>query len=69
MRSSNPAVIPRNHRVEEAIEAAVSRQDYSLAEKLVEAVKSPYAHSSEQLAFTDAPPPEEERTFKTYCGT
>ncbi|MCM3611870.1 YdiU family protein [Planococcus sp. MERTA32b] len=69
MRSNNPAVIPRNHRVEEAIEAAVSRQDYSLAEKLVSAVKNPYAHTSEQLEFTDAPLPEEERTFKTYCGT
>ena len=69
MRNSNPAVIPRNHRVEEAIQAAVSRQDYSLTEKLVEAVKHPYAHRDEQLEFTATPSEDEARTFKTYCGT
>lgn len=69
MRSSNPAVIPRNHRVEEAIEAAVNDQDYSLARKLVEAVKDPYAHNDEQLPYMEAPPRDEERKFKTYCGT
>lgn len=69
MRSSNAAVIPRNHRVEEAIEAAVGRQDFSLAEKLVEAVRNPYAHNTDQLVYMDPPPEEEERTYKTFCGT
>ncbi|HSJ36879.1 MAG TPA: YdiU family protein [Planococcus sp. (in: firmicutes)] len=69
MRSSNPAIIPRNHRVEEAIEAAVKQQDYSLTEKLVEAVKNPYAHTDEQLQYADGPTEEEARAFKTYCGT
>lgn len=69
MRTSNPAIIPRNHRVEEAIEAAVSRQDYSLTEKLVRAVKNPYAHTEEQLQYADAPTEDEARAFKTYCGT
>lgn len=69
MRNSNPALIPRNHRVEEAIDAAVSRQDYSLMEKLVRVVKNPYAHSDEQLEFTDTPTEDEARAFKTYCGT
>ncbi|TAA69745.1 protein adenylyltransferase SelO [Planococcus salinarum] len=69
MRNSNPALIPRNHRVESAIEAAVSQQDYSLMEKLVEAVKNPYAHTVEQLEFTDTPTEDEARSFKTYCGT
>ncbi|MFD1032331.1 protein adenylyltransferase SelO [Metaplanococcus flavidus] len=69
MRSSNPAIIPRNHLVEKALEAAVSRQDYSLTEKLVKAVKNPYAYEDAQLEFTQEPPEDEERTFKTYCGT
>lgn len=69
MRSSNPAIIPRNHRVEEAIEEAVATQDYSLVRKLVAALQNPYAHSEEQLEFTDAPPEEDERAFKTFCGT
>ncbi|WP_203334515.1 protein adenylyltransferase SelO [Planococcus beigongshangi] len=69
MRNSNPAIIPRNHRVEEAIEAAVDDQDFSLTRKLVEAVRNPYAYSDGQLAYTEAPPEDEERNFKTYCGT
>lgn len=40
MRSSNPAVIPRNHRVEEALEAAVERGDYSVMDKLLCIVKT-----------------------------
>lgn len=69
MRTSNPAIIPRNHRVEEAIEAAVSRQDYSLTEKLVAAVQNPYEASGEQLQFAAPPNDEQARTYKTYCGT
>ncbi|WP_033540979.1 protein adenylyltransferase SelO [Planococcus sp. CAU13] len=69
MRNSNPAVIPRNHRVEEAIEAAVDDQDFSLTRKLVDALKNPYAHSDSQLEFMDPPPEDQERTFKTFCGT
>ncbi|WP_422122540.1 protein adenylyltransferase SelO [Planococcus sp. X10-3] len=69
MRSSNPSIIPRNHLVEKALEAAVSNQDYSLTEKLVAAVKNPYAHDETPFEFTQEPPEDEERTFKTYCGT
>ena len=36
MRAHNPAVIPRNHRVEEALEAAVERGDFTLMSKLLE---------------------------------
>src|SRR5690606_29069395 len=43
MRRSNPAIIPRNHRVEEAIEEAVGSQDFTLARKLVAALQNPYA--------------------------
>lgn len=69
MRTSNPAIIPRNHRVEEAIEAAVSRQDYSLTEELVAAVQNPYEASSDQLQFAAPPNDEQARAYKTYCGT
>ena len=33
MRDSNPALIPRNHRVEAALEAAVNQGDYSVMER------------------------------------
>ncbi|WP_068776557.1 YdiU family protein [Paenibacillus sp. FJAT-26967] len=68
MRSSNPAVIPRNHRVEEALEAAVSRGDYSVMNRLLDVLSSPYEHSSEQADYA-ALPPESLRPYQTYCGT
>jgi uncharacterized protein YdiU (UPF0061 family) len=42
MRRVNPAFIPRNHRVEEVIEAAEERQDFAPFEQLVSVLSSPY---------------------------
>ena len=42
MRKVNPAVIPRNHNVEQALNAAVENLDYGPFEKLVEVLSSPY---------------------------
>ena len=42
MRRANPAVIPRNHRVEEALEAAVQSGDLEPFNRLLEAVQNPY---------------------------
>ncbi len=66
MLSSNPAVIPRNHRVEEAIAAAV-RGDYAPFHRLVEATERPFdATSDDPLA---APPKAGEEVTETFCGT
>ena len=43
MKNSNPAIIPRNHRVEEALEAAVIG-DYSVMKRLIDALSFPYTH-------------------------
>lgn len=51
MRNSNPAIIPRNHRVEEALQAAVNQQDYSLMYQLLEVLSTPYAYSDEQVEY------------------
>ncbi|MFX3623607.1 MAG: YdiU family protein [Ectobacillus sp.] len=67
MRSSNPAVIPRNHRVEEALEAA-AKGDYSVMERLLHVLSSPYAHSPEQDDYA-APPAPSLRPYRTFCGT
>ena len=48
MQNSNPAIIPRNHRVEEALEAAVKKGDYSVMERLLDVLSNPYTHSPEQ---------------------
>jgi uncharacterized protein YdiU (UPF0061 family) len=68
MRSSNPALIPRNHRVEDALEAAEAQGDYSVMEKLLHVLSSPYAHSPEQAAYSTLPELSA-RPYRTFCGT
>jgi serine/tyrosine/threonine adenylyltransferase len=68
MRSSNPAVIPRNHRVEEALEAAVKQGDYSVMERLLDVLSNPYAHSLEQAEYSTLPTPST-CAYRTFCGT
>ena len=68
MRSSNPALIPRNHRVEDALEAAVNHGDYSVMERLLVVLSNPYAHSPEQIEYSALPAPAT-RPYRTFCGT
>ena len=67
MQDSNPAVIPRNHRVEEALKAAVEKGDYSVMERLLEVLSHPYAHTDEQAEYATVP--EECGPYQTFCGT
>jgi uncharacterized protein YdiU (UPF0061 family) len=68
MRSANPAFIPRNHLVEEAISAAVSKGDFSYFETLLDVLARPY---EDQPAFGPyAEPPRPEQVVRqTFCGT
>jgi uncharacterized protein YdiU (UPF0061 family) len=68
MRSVNPAFIPRNHRVEAVIEAAVNRDDFAPFEQLLTVLSKPY---EDQPAFVDYadPPKPEQRVLQTFCGT
>lgn len=68
MRDNNPALIPRNHRVEEALEAAVKQEDYSVMERLLDVLSSPYAHSPHQADYSKLPAPSS-RAYRTFCGT
>ncbi|KPC77892.1 hypothetical protein ADL26_01440 [Thermoactinomyces vulgaris] len=67
MRNNNPALIPRNHRVEEALEAAVNG-DNSVMNQLLKALSNPFAHSPEQADYCTLPP-ESSQPYRTYCGT
>ncbi len=67
MRRSNPAVIPRNHQVERALQAAQTG-DLAPLHLLLEALKNPYDLPEEMRAF-QATPPMTERVYQTYCGT
>lgn len=68
MQASNPALIPRNHRVEAALEAAVKQGDYSVMEQLLDVLSNPYAHSPEQAEYC-TPPELSTRPYRTFCGT
>jgi uncharacterized protein YdiU (UPF0061 family) len=68
MRLVNPAFIPRNHRIEELIQAAVRRDDFAPFEALLRALARPYEEQPE-LAHLSEPPKLEERVRNTFCGT
>ena len=68
MRAVNPAFIPRNHRVEQALDAAIDDGDFSPFADLMTVLSRPY---EDQPAFADYanPPRTSERVFRTFCGT
>jgi len=68
MLNNNPALIPRNHRVEEALEAGVKQGDFGVMEHLLDVLKSPYAYSPDQSDYTTLPEPSA-CTYRTFCGT
>ena len=67
MRRSNPILIPRNHRIEEAIQAAY-REDYAPFHRLVEALANPFEEQPEHAELELAPQPDEV-VEHTFCGT
>jgi uncharacterized protein YdiU (UPF0061 family) len=70
MRSVNPAVIPRNHRVEEALAAAEEHDDLSVLHQLLEALANPYEQHPPQDRYAYyRTPPADECGYRTFCGT
>jgi uncharacterized protein YdiU (UPF0061 family) len=67
MRRSNPAVIPRNHRVEMALDAALNG-DGSVMSRLLDVLRDPFAHAPDQAEYA-APPDPSACPYKTFCGT
>jgi len=68
MRSVNPAFIPRNHRVETVIDAAVNRDDFALFEELLTVLSKPFEDQSALSGYADPPQPHQ-RVLQTFCGT
>jgi uncharacterized protein YdiU (UPF0061 family) len=68
MRKANPALIPRNHRVEAALNAAVERQDLQPFEELLDAVSRPFEERPGLERYATPARPEECVT-QTFCGT
>ena len=68
MRKSNPAVIPRNHKVEEALAAAVDSGDLRPMHRLLEALANPFEDNPEKQGYRD-PAPVGSDPYQTFCGT
>jgi uncharacterized protein YdiU (UPF0061 family) len=68
MRQANPAFIPRNHRVEAVIRAAVDEDDFGPFEELLAVLSRPYEEQPERAEYAQ-PPQEEQRVLQTFCGT
>jgi len=68
MNAHNPAVIPRNHRVEEALEAAVERADLTVMENLLTVLSHPYQDPLQGAGY-ELPAPPSAEPYRTFCGT
>ena len=68
MKQANPAFIPRNHRVEQVIEAAVRLRDFGPFELLADVLSRPYDDQPEHAEFAAAPGPDQ-GVYQTFCGT
>ena len=68
MNSVNPIYIPRNHLVEEALQAAEQNNDYQPFEKLLSVLTNPYSERAGLEKFA-SPAPKEFGPYKTFCGT
>ena len=66
MRQHNPAFIPRNHKVEEALDAATG-EDFSVMERLLDVLRSPYAYDRDLPEYSA--PPKDPHGYRTFCGT
>jgi len=70
MRRHNPAFIPRNHKVEEALQAATAG-DYSAMERLLDVLAAPYDHDRDLPLYSSSGSSgvPGDRPYRTFCGT
>ena len=66
MKNNNPLVIPRNHKVEEALEAA-EKNDLKPFNQLIEILKNPYTQKDDIINYQT--PSNLDEKYQTFCGT
>jgi uncharacterized protein YdiU (UPF0061 family) len=69
MRAVNPVYIPRNHKVEEALAAAVDLGNYAPFEQLLAVLQRPFAEDAALAAYADPAPASVSAGYRTFCGT
>jgi uncharacterized protein YdiU (UPF0061 family) len=67
MRSANPMVIPRNHKVEEVLEAA-NKDDLNPFYDFLKVLEKPYENQIKTNNYQSPAPPREKK-YQTFCGT
>ncbi len=68
MNRHNPAVIPRNRLVEESLDQAVNKGDYSALHQLMQVLSNPFQETEENRLYRLAPEPWD-KPYQTFCGT
>jgi len=69
MRRASPWIIPRNHRVEEALQAASDRNDFGPFGQLLAAVRAPYEENPGNAPYAQPAPAAVTAGYQTFCGT
>jgi serine/tyrosine/threonine adenylyltransferase len=69
MQAVNPVYIPRNHKVEEVLAAAIQDDNYEPFEQLLTVLALPFEERPGFSAYAQPPSEDEARNFRTYCGT
>jgi uncharacterized protein YdiU (UPF0061 family) len=69
MRGVNPLYIPRNHKVEEALDAAVELGNYEPFEQLLAVLQQPFSEKPQWAAYAEPAAAEISAGYRTFCGT
>lgn len=69
MNAVNPWIIPRNHRVEEALAAASDEANPAPFERLLQALRRPYDECPDDAAYAEPAPEHYTARYQTFCGT
>ncbi|MBL8347657.1 MAG: YdiU family protein, partial [Rubrivivax sp.] len=69
MQAVNPWIIPRNHRVEEALAAASEHDDLSLFHRLLSALQRPCVEDTQLARYAEPAPAQVTAAYQTFCGT
>ena len=67
MRQANPSVIPRNHIIEDIITQYTTHGDSELLSRFSKVMSSPYTSHAQATEFQT--PPEDDKNYRTFCGT
>ena len=67
MRLANPRHIARNHLVENALEAAVDRNNLTPFNELLALVQTPFTPAA--ISYTEPATTAFNQNYRTFCGT